>query len=143
MLEERNGHSACSMGNKLFVIGGYKSNSCEVLESYSRKFTYIKHVYIGLNKSICLGKKMYVHPSNRRGVFVYDTDKQKWSLEKLNLYNSTKIKWLGCVKRPNNQTDENKPTEISSEPQGIKLRIKESKYNNPTRSTDDYSEYGH
>ena len=129
MLEERNGHSACSMGNKLFIIGGYKSYSFEILESVSRKFCHIKHKSIGMNKSLCLGKQIYVYPSNRRDVFVYNTDEKNWLIENLNLYNSTKNSWLGCVKLPNIQNDVNKSTENCSEPKAKKLKLKDK---NPT-----------
>ena len=30
------------MGNKLFVIGGHKTTSCEIFDSFSRYFTMLK-----------------------------------------------------------------------------------------------------
>ena len=41
MLSPRNNHSAVSIGNKMFMIGG-SSDYSEVFESVTRKFTYIK-----------------------------------------------------------------------------------------------------
>ena len=38
MIKERYCHASVSMGNKLFVIGGFKNTSCEVFDSFSRKF---------------------------------------------------------------------------------------------------------
>ena len=39
MIEERRNHAAVSMGNKIFVIVGEYTTSCEVFDSFSRKFT--------------------------------------------------------------------------------------------------------
>ena len=38
MIEERHDHASVSMGNKLFVIGGSNSSTCELFDSFSRKF---------------------------------------------------------------------------------------------------------
>ena len=38
MIEERSHHAAVSIGNKMFVIGGSYTTSCEVFDSFSRKF---------------------------------------------------------------------------------------------------------
>ena len=42
MIEERYGHASVSMGDKMFVIDGKLTASCEVFESFSRKFSAIK-----------------------------------------------------------------------------------------------------
>ena len=42
MIEERDNHASVSIGNKLFVIGGCKMSSCEMFDSFSRRFCYIK-----------------------------------------------------------------------------------------------------
>ena len=42
MNDKRRNHAAVSMGNKLFVIGGIITTSCEVFDSCSRKFINIK-----------------------------------------------------------------------------------------------------
>ena len=41
MIRERSEHSAVSMGNKMFVIGGYKTDTCEVFNSIDKNFTSI------------------------------------------------------------------------------------------------------
>ena len=44
MLEERSGHGTVSMGNKLFIIGGFHTYTFEVFDSITNKFTYIESV---------------------------------------------------------------------------------------------------
>ena len=55
MIEERYCHGTVSMGNKIFVIGGFKhltwNLTCEVFDSSSRKFTNIKQL-LGLNNRV-------------------------------------------------------------------------------------------
>ena len=42
MIEERQSHSSVSMGNKLFLFPGSRNSTCEVFDSFSRLFCYIK-----------------------------------------------------------------------------------------------------
>ena len=49
MIETRFNHAAVSMGNKMFVIGGSHKTSCEVFDSFSRKFTKINSEISDLN----------------------------------------------------------------------------------------------
>ena len=42
MIEERSNHATVSIGNKMFVIGGYWTTSCEEFNSYSRIFTILR-----------------------------------------------------------------------------------------------------
>ena len=39
MIKERFQHASVSMENKLFVIGRWDTSTCEVFDSFSRKFT--------------------------------------------------------------------------------------------------------
>ena len=41
MIDGRYKHGAVSLGNKMFVVGGWKTFTCEVFDSSSRKFTSI------------------------------------------------------------------------------------------------------
>ena len=69
------------MGNKLFVIGGYdkSSFSCEVFDSYSRKFTLISSVNINILydysfQDFCVGYKILVFASKKispRNKYIY------------------------------------------------------------------------
>ena len=42
MLQKRSDHGTVSIGNKMFVISRYLSNSCEVFDSITNKFTFLK-----------------------------------------------------------------------------------------------------
>ena len=46
-------HAAVSMGNKMFVIGGKYTTSCEVFDSFSRKCTKINSEIKDLNLERC------------------------------------------------------------------------------------------
>ena len=54
MIKRRNCHASVSMGNKLFVIGGYFNTSCEVFDNFSRKFTVINYRFVNtMGRSSC------------------------------------------------------------------------------------------
>jgi len=90
MIEERSHHAAVCMWNKMFVIGGYKTTNCEVLDSCSRKFTTI---HTSLNKpaivgryfeAFCIGNSIVVlhhftYELTESTVYLYDVKEQKWS----------------------------------------------------------------
>ena len=42
MIEEIEFNASVSMGNKMYVIGGMSTTNCEIFDSFSRKFTFIK-----------------------------------------------------------------------------------------------------
>lgn len=44
MIEKRRYHASVTISNKLFVVGGYRKSTCEVFDSFARRFCYIKHV---------------------------------------------------------------------------------------------------
>ena len=70
MLSARNRHSAVSIGNKLFMIGG-NSEYSEVFDSVTRKFTYVKtlpkwvrtseldYYDFGKNQVVSIGNEIY------------------------------------------------------------------------------------
>ena len=65
MIEERYYHASVSIGNKLFVIGGVCPISCEVFDSFSRKFTSINSALLKTKilyncKGFCIGYKIVV-----------------------------------------------------------------------------------
>ena len=90
MIEERSDHAAVSMGNKIFVIGGVRTTSCEVFDSYSRKFTMLN---TRLNKpaidgqyfaAFCVGNSIvvfhhYLHDLADWIIYLYDGEEKKWS----------------------------------------------------------------
>ena len=112
MIKRRSSHSACSMGNKLYIIGGHNTKSCEVFDSFSGKFSFIKSAPFRdyRNKSVCLGYQINVYRCNERKVFVYNTDENNWVTKRLNFKKSKNV-WLSCVRCPSTcKNDVSKPS---------------------------------
>ena len=91
MKDKRSSHVAVSMGNKLFVIGGYRISSCEVFDTCSRKFTIIKlemkvsAIEKSCFRALCIGSSIVVfhHPESKSVVYMYDVNESKWSTVEL------------------------------------------------------------
>ena len=91
MVVKRSQHTSVSMGNKLFVIGGYKNTSCEMFDSFSRKFTTIHSAVLTTIKpfnfeAACIGNKILVFAWNvillETKMFIYDVINDSWSKKK-------------------------------------------------------------
>ena len=88
MLSPRVNHSAVSIGNKMFMIGGSK-DYCEVFDSVTRKFTYIKTLpkwvrVEELNSSyqvVSIGYKIYFFRKEDNKVNVHSYNVKKQSLQ--------------------------------------------------------------
>ena len=106
MIEPRYNHGVVSMGNKMFVIGGYKNLSCEVFDSISRKFTYIKNMLVHLYdikhvRVVGIDRKIILFPDLPYGndhVHVFDTVKDDWCI-RTNLISGVKSV-ISCSKFP-------------------------------------------
>ena len=91
MIIGRYDHGAVSMGNKMFVIGGRSLLSCEVFDSISRIFSYIKEIeniksfHLGSSPAVINGEKILVYPNvtnyKNRKVHIYDVVKNRWYWE--------------------------------------------------------------
>ena len=90
MLEARHGHSAVSMNNKMFIIGGIISNnSCEVFESFTRMFTVVKFQFSffendSANLNVSIGNKIYFFANNEAKVVMicsYDVEQKVFSFK--------------------------------------------------------------
>ena len=92
MNEKRENHGAVSMGNKMFVIGGWKNLTCEVFDSSSRKFTNIQKMFLVNNLDVesnsvfGIGGKITVfferaHSVVNKLIQTYDVLENKWYLE--------------------------------------------------------------
>ena len=96
MLQKRSRHASVSMGNKMFVIGGRKTSTCEVFDNRSRKFVVLKQDLNVPNfqrgffqskravfKSVCIGDKIlvFVMSTKDSGTIkcTFDVVKQNWS----------------------------------------------------------------
>ena len=89
MIKERCSHAAVSMGKKMFVIGGYHTTSCEVFDSFSRKFAniYSKIKVSDIKKwyfyAYSFGNNIVVfqdfqEPLTETVVYLYESDNEKW-----------------------------------------------------------------
>ena len=87
MNEKRCDHTSVSMGNKMFVIGGYNTSNCEVFDGFSRRFTSIKSlmkndrsyfhaVSVGKNIVVLNYSKKY---SEQGKLYVYDVVNDEYS----------------------------------------------------------------
>ena len=104
MLGPRGDHDSISMGNKMFVIGGNFRNYCEVFDSITNKFTYLKelpklkYIYYDEFRShlVSVGSRIYVFQElsieseiigigtkwiPKIVIFYYDALKNVWSSE--------------------------------------------------------------
>ena len=89
MIEGRFDHAAVSMSNKLFVIGGRYTTSCEIFDSYSRQFTEIEsdltvpNMKSKYSMAACIGDYILVFHSyssyDETTTYLYDVCENKWS----------------------------------------------------------------
>ena len=107
MIEKRFDHAAVSMGNKMFVISGEHYFSCEVFDSTSRKFTYIKKMLAcasferNVVRAVIIGHKIIVFPnldSTYDEVHIYDTVIDQWCVRKLYIDDVKPV--ISCSKLP-------------------------------------------
>ena len=109
MNEKRDDHASVSMGNKLFVIGGYHTSSCEVFDNFSRKFTYIKadipkykNTLLSKYRAVSKGSFILIIRENKykdsyaSTLYIYDVKKSQW-LEK-NCRVLKNLTDMSCVK---------------------------------------------
>ena len=94
MQRRRCEHSAVSMSNKMFIIGGFNPRvyniPCEVYDKFSNQFNCIEspsRIYDVVGQPYCVGNKIVLITrwyENTVSYCVYDVDKNSWlSQEKL------------------------------------------------------------
>ena len=74
------------MGKNLFLIGRHFNSSCEVFDSFSRKFALIEaklpkyEFNLGSsNKVVSIGNLIFVISEYHRTLYLYDVEKNCWS----------------------------------------------------------------
>ena len=118
MLSQRINHTALSIGNKMFIIGG-SSDYPEVFDSVTRKFTYIENwpkivrtsevglyhsfepsLYFRLFQTVSIGYKIYIfkEENNKVNIHCYDVRNNLFSFE--TSMESKKIDKVSYVKFP-------------------------------------------
>ena len=85
-------HSAVSMGNKMFIIGGFNQTHsklpCEVYDKVANKFSCIEPPGVDIRnvveKAYCVGNKILLITGwreNKVSFCVYEVDKNSWSTQ--------------------------------------------------------------
>ena len=107
MLKARSFHSAVSMNNKMFMIGGQENNNnCEVFDSFTRKFTFVKlnsYFYRNISQSqiVSVGNKLFrfvKEKSKYVKVYSYDVENDTFgSNTRLKIENNESF---SCTKVP-------------------------------------------
>ena len=103
LIRKRSNHASVSIGNKMFVVGGYNNSSIEMFESFSRKFTLLNlpsssDIYHFTVQAISVGYKIVIFSmyDTETTVFTYDIINNQWcNLGERVLENLTDI---SCVK---------------------------------------------
>ena len=104
MIEERYFHALGSMGNKLFVISAYEQSTCELFDSWSRKFCYMKTCAEFSNgmsscQSVCISNQLIIFVEYCRcqtKMFTYNVETSEWKLIDCG-YLKNKCR-AGCIK---------------------------------------------
>ena len=88
LIDKRYRHASVSIGNKLFVIGGFETSSYEVFDSCSKKFMIIKSeikvkdIEKHYTEAFCVGNSIIIFHhslSLKTVIYVYDINNCKWS----------------------------------------------------------------
>lgn len=86
-LKKRYRHASVSMCNKLFVIGGYDSSTCEMFDCYSRKLCYTKtssefSSYLFNFQAVCISSQIIVSGEScdeyETQMFTYNIETSEW-----------------------------------------------------------------
>ena len=107
MIEQRCHHASVTMGNKMFVIGGCYTSTCEILDSYSRKFSYIKSMnlptkYLSHYESaVCISQTIIAFSMERTEpygtkIIIYDVNKNQWTEKNCSVL--TNLTAISCAK---------------------------------------------
>ena len=92
MIESRVQHKSVAINNKLFVISGHNSTTCEVFDSTCNKFALLKSPQVSIKKYlnhpaevVSVGSKLLVFCDEfgnySRSILFYDVDSDEWSEE--------------------------------------------------------------
>ena len=83
MIERRHYHKSVAVKNKLFLVGGDRTKTCEVFNSTTNKFCLLKKPErlfesSSLTEVISIGTKLNIF-CNKGRVIVFDIDNDEWS----------------------------------------------------------------
>ena len=105
MIEGRHYHKSVAVQNNLFLVGGYKTTSCEVYDSTCNNFVLIKPPTASFTEylsspaeAISVGSNLFVFPNEKPSILLYDVQKNEWSDESCELMSH--LEGYCCVKLP-------------------------------------------
>ena len=105
MIQRRYCHKSVAVKNKLYLVGGNLAKTCEVFNSITNKFCFLKQPKKISNSSlnyptevIAIGSKLNFFFDTTGTVKVYDFDSGKWSENTCNA--TKKLMFFSCVKLP-------------------------------------------
>ena len=111
MLSRRRNHTAISISNKMFVIGGRSNgvfgrclNSCEVFDGVTRKFTFIKTLpdwvkKLNPSQIVSIGFNIYFFVKEKNNeVKVYNFDAKNYVIKLKTSVNFENTKSFSCTK---------------------------------------------
>ena len=85
MIHERSFHSLVVVKSKLFVIGNYSNENCEVYDNISQTFVAFNlpdlQCYFNYNKVVSVGSSFFIFQRRRKHVLCYDVEKREWREE--------------------------------------------------------------
>ena len=102
MVQGRSCHGLVAVRSKLFAIGDHSRTSCEIYDSFTRKFVLIKEMPIlpvgkSLTHFFSLGDKVRIIQKSFDIIATYDTDQDGWSVEPFALRTTD---YDACLKIP-------------------------------------------
>ena len=89
MLEKRSNYFLKSLSNKMFVMSRILDQRCEIFDSVSRKFSYVKACTLSERLEwrfydeqdiFCVGKSIFLFRPRKNCFVVYNFDKSEWFL---------------------------------------------------------------
>ena len=105
MIESKILHSLVVVKNKLFAIGGTRSDTCEVFDNTCRKFVAFKSPPLSFrNKAVSVGNKILVFHNSAQSIACYNVDKEEWSEESCEATKRRDMEFF-CIKLPRTSLD--------------------------------------
>ena len=86
MINSRHCHSLVAVRNKLFVFGGWRTETCEVLDSSVNRFVLLKppsslRGFEDISGAISVGSRILIFKNNSAGLISFDFVENEWKEE--------------------------------------------------------------
>ena len=103
MIDGRCDHSIVAVRSKLFVFGGFRTETCEVFDSCVKKFVLLKPPssllgFAETSRALSVGSKILIFKNESAQLTTFDFVKNEWKKESFEV--TKDIKYFGCLKLP-------------------------------------------